>query len=139
VKLVSSIQRLESGRRKRRRQLAVIWSADELKLGRPLAEGELLATDLCCVVPERPAGDPDDGPLPSVITQSRERATRDPLDLGDVYDGAGVVVGKVWDVVVCASSSGRVSYYYTCPVEDAPALRAQPGGHGAMSHGSGRR
>jgi hypothetical protein len=107
VRLAASLGRLERGKKRRPLRVA-IWSEDELKLGRPLAEGEFLAVDLCVVVPPVDPDAPEPERAPRAVTmQSRERATRDPEDLGDVYDGSALLVGKVYDVL-----PGRVPFLY---------------------------
>jgi len=134
VRLTSAVLRLEGRRRHAVRTAGVIWSADELLLGRELAAGEFLAVDLCAVPPDPDPSSEHQSDVP-VVTQSRERGTVDPLDLGDVYDGDGVLVGRVYDVI-----PGPVPLVYWCGLADVDRLKSGlAAGRGLMSHGSGRR
>jgi hypothetical protein len=68
--------------------VGMVWTADEVPLGRPLASGEFLAVDVYRL--------PDANPhLLSGWQRTVERATLNPRDRGNVYDVDGVLVGRV--------------------------------------------
>ena len=67
-------------------RVGLVWTVDETPLGRPLASGEFLATDLFRTGPAV-----DGAGVQRVV----ERATLNPRDLGLVYDAAGERIGRV--------------------------------------------
>jgi hypothetical protein len=83
--LVKAVRRLESAAAAR---LALVLGADEVPVPLEPGEGEHVAHDLCFLASE-------DGRR---RTGSQQRLSREPGDLGDVYDDVGELIGRVTDV-----------------------------------------
>jgi hypothetical protein len=94
MRLLRALERVEArravGRRPAARAWCVVWSEAETLVDRPPCAGESVACDLFVV------GDASD--LTSLYVRSVERFTRDPLDLGTVFDSAGAEIGRIASV-----------------------------------------
>jgi len=64
----------------------IVWTVDEQRVMRPLLEGEFVAADVYIVGGSDDTHSDGFPPLWRVV----ERVTRDPLDLGLVYDSLGI-------------------------------------------------
>jgi hypothetical protein len=77
------------GRRRSARTLAAVWSEQDDRLGRELAEGEYLAVDLHLAI---------HSPREVSIVRAVERATTDPEDRGRVLAADGGELGRVLEM-----------------------------------------
>lgn len=90
MRLIRSVKKLERAAAARAEKLkgkawGLVWSESEVLLGRELEPGESLAVDVYTV-------EELDG---ASIAKTRERATSDVKDLGNVYGTDGALIGRV--------------------------------------------